>query len=285
MNRGVASNYIRRCFEPSDRLAVVLLNKRSGAVTQRLASAERIASPEFQSWLRHENAHKHEIYVSMNVLRGDARGRTKDDIATIRHIYLDFDKNGSAALRTLFNRSDMPVPSFIVNTSPNKWQVIWQAEGFTKDTAEDLQKRLARETGADLAATDCTRVLRLPGFYNHKYERPYLVRAEPHAAMAGTIYRPEDFPEFRRDRPNSAERLDFASLSKSGGALSQSERDWAYAKRALARGDSPEMVAAAIAVHRRYEKHNPQDYAELTVKKAAQSLNAETRQIEDRPER
>jgi hypothetical protein len=39
--------------------------------------------------------------------------------------------------------------------------------------------------------------------------------------------------------------------------VSQSERDWAYAKRALARGESEANVIAAIVSHRRYDKHNP----------------------------
>jgi hypothetical protein len=56
------------------------------------------------------------------------------------------------------------------------------------------------------------------------------------------------------------------------GELSQSERDWAYAKRSLARGDPEDLVVAAIASHRRYDKHNPQYYAELTVHKARESL-------------
>jgi len=57
--------------------------------------------------------------------------------------------------------------------------------------------------------------------------------------------------------------------------LSQSERDWAYAKRALARGERQEAVVAAIASYRRFDKPSPQYYAELTVRKAAESLNAE----------
>ena len=37
-----------------------------------------------------------------------------------------------------------------------------------------------------------------------------------------------------------------------------------------------DLIVTAIAVHRRFDKHNPQAYAELTVRKAAQSLEAET---------
>ena len=171
------------------------------------------------------------------------------------------------------------MPSYVVNTSPGKWRVSWQVEGFAKDQAEDLQRALARETGADPAATDCARVLRLPGFYNHKYARPYLVRVEPHAAIAGLIYRPEQFPKFPRDeraiRNQSGENGQAPARNHTPGAISQSERDWAFARRALARGEPEESVIAAIASYRRYEKHNPQYYAEHTVRKAAQSLRTE----------
>ncbi len=48
------------------------------------------------------------------------------------------------------------------------------------------------------------------------------------------------------------ERAGSASSSQSG--ISQSERDWAYAKRALARGDSPDAVIAAISQYRTGQK-------------------------------
>src|SRR5215472_4780776 len=188
-----SSQYVKRTFESSDRLAVVLMNKRTSTVIQRIASAETIASDNFQAWLRHQNAQKYEVYISMNALQPGARGRTKADVAVIRHIYLDFDENGTDAVQQLFKRQDLPVASHVINSSPDKWQVSWRVQGFVKDEAEHLQRSLARETGADPAATDCARVLRLPGFYNHKYTRAHLVRVEPHAAITGTIYRPEHF--------------------------------------------------------------------------------------------
>ena len=126
-------------------------------------------------------------------------------------------------------------------------------EGFTKEEAENLQRALARETRADLAATDCARVLRLPGFDNHKYSQSYLVRVEPHAA-AGLIYRPEQFPKFPQERsawhPTGEEGRPPWARNRASGANSQSERDWAFARRALARGESQESVIAAIASYR-----------------------------------
>jgi hypothetical protein len=274
----VPGPYLRASFEPTDRLAVVLVSKRPDSVIQRIATADKIASQDFQAWLRYQNSQRYEIYVSMNALREGARGRTKEDVAVIRHVYLDFDDNGTAAVRDLFKRQDLPTPSHVLNTSPDKWQVTWRVEGFIKDEAENLQRALARETGADPAATDCARVLRLPGFNNHKYSQPYLVRVEPHAAIAGLVYRPEQFPKFPQERsvhPTGEEGRPPGARNRASGAISQSERDWAFARRALARGESEDSVIAAIASYRRYEKHNPQYYAELTVRKAVQSLRVQ----------
>jgi len=93
------------------------------------------------------------------------------------------------------------------------------------------------------------------------------------------IYRPEQFPKFspeeRAIRHQSSENGQAAARNHTAGALSQSERDWAFARRALARGEPEESVIAAIASYRRYEKHNPQYYAEHTVQKAVQSLRVQ----------
>ena len=53
---------------------------------------------------------------------------------------------------------------------------------------------------------------------------------------------------------------------------SQSERDWAYAKRALARGDDPEVVIQRIADYRAEDKADPNYYARRTVTKAQAAL-------------
>jgi hypothetical protein len=59
--------------------------------------------------------------------------------------------------------------------------------------------------------------------------------------------------------------------AKPTGASTQSEHDWAYARRALARGDDPEQLIRAIAQYRS-DKPNPKYYAAHTVEKAAAAL-------------
>ena len=56
--------------------------------------------------------------------------------------------------------------------------------------------------------------------------------------------------------------------------MSQSEHDWAYAKRALARGDDPEEVIRRIADYRATDKHDPAYYARHTVEKALTELQS-----------
>jgi hypothetical protein len=247
MTREIASDYIRRNFELSDRLAVVLVNRRTHSVMQRIAAAEKIAGPDFQAWLRHKNANGYEVYISMNALSKNATGRTKVDVENIRHLYLDFDDDGTAAVERLLARRDLPKPNYVINTSPGKWQVVWKVQGFGKEQAEGFQRDLSRQMGADPAATDCSRVLRLPGFFNHKYASRVWIGVQVNTSET---YGPERFPKFP-----IAERGDrFAPPSKSHGSrnvpakLSQSERDWAYAKRALARGEPEDAVVNAIAV-------------------------------------
>ena len=150
----LASEYIRSGFRPRDRHALFLLHRRSGGVVQRVVAAEDIASDETLQWLARKNSQGFEVYVGMNALKPDAQGRTKADIADIRHLYLDFDRDAKAALSNLQARDDTPEPNRILDTSPGKLQVVWKVERFTLDEAESLQRRLAGEFGADPAATD-----------------------------------------------------------------------------------------------------------------------------------
>ena len=282
-NSKLAAEYIRSGFRPRDRHALFLLHRRSDGVIQRVVNAEDIASDETLQWLARKNREGFEVYVGMNALKPDAQGRTKADIASIRHLYLDLDRDAEAALSSLQSRDGMPEPNRVLDTSPGKLQVVWKVEGFTLDDAESLQRRLADEFGADPAATDAARVLRLPGFLNHKYEPPHAVGVR---ALSERIHQPADFRSFR-DRPQSetAQPPPRAPKRISPGHVSQSERDWAYAKRELWRGRDPNAVANAIAEFRKGEKSDPRYYAERTVQRAGEALAAEGRSRQAGPDR
>jgi RepB DNA-primase from phage plasmid len=263
-----ASDYILQNFEDSDRIAILVRNRRSGETVQRITTAKNAASEDFQEWLRHKNVGS-DVYVSMNTLKSDAQGRTKDDIETIRHLYLDIDHNGSLALETLENSALVPRPNYVLETSPEKYQVVWKVEGIAQDQAEALQRAMVREFGGDPAATDSTRVLRLPNFVNRKYETEHVVLAQSEATQT---YHIEDFRLHTDAHDDQREYRPHQSSPRTTRIeLSQSERDWAFAKRALARGDDPEEVIRRIADYRADEKHP--NYARYTVEKAQAAVN------------
>src|SRR5712691_7319989 len=87
-----ASEYILDNFELTDRIAMLVLNRGFGETVQRITSAQKAASPEFQAWLRYKNANGSDIYLGMNPLKKDAPTRTKEEIESIRHVYLDLDQ-------------------------------------------------------------------------------------------------------------------------------------------------------------------------------------------------
>src|SRR5437667_10704624 len=86
-----ASEYILDNFEHTDRIAVLVLNREFGETIQRITSAQKAASPEFQAWLRYKNANGSDIYIGMNPLKKDDSTRTKENIESIRNVNLDLD--------------------------------------------------------------------------------------------------------------------------------------------------------------------------------------------------
>ena len=88
------------------------------------------------------------------------------------------------------------------------------------------------------------------------------------------VYCPENF-HVQEDSPESSRHIGDSQTSSRripAGHRSQSEADWAYAKRALARGDDPEVVIHRIADFRSEDKSDPVYYARLTVTKARAHL-------------
>ena len=266
-----ASEYISDNFKPSDRIAVLVLNRNLGETTQRITTAQKAASPEFQAWLRYKNANGADIYVGMNPLKQDASTRTKDDIETIRHLYVDLDHDGTAGLEAIKNSDLVPQPNYVLNTSPDKFQVIWKVEGIAPEEAEDLQRAMVREFAGDPAATDSTRVLRLPGFANKKYDQDFYVQARSESTQT---YHIRDFkvPIDSQDAPRLQNEETARNHRAPGSTLTQSEHDWAYAKRALTRGDDPDLVTRRIADYRSDDKPDPNYYARHTVIKAQAEL-------------
>lgn len=182
--------FLKAAFESQDWIAVLL--KRQGSTIQRVGPLDLIASPNFQAWLRWANAGHYNVYVSVNVVTPGQRSRRREAIHTVRHVFLDLDRDVDNVLHEILHGPDLPTPSCILHTSPNRAQVLWRVSGFSPESAERLQKHLARELGCDRAATSAAQMARIPGFYNHKHDPPPRVDAD--YLRINRPYTPANFP-------------------------------------------------------------------------------------------
>ncbi len=187
-----AARFARIAYEPSDWIAVFLKSYESGRVIQRVGPVERLEAEPLRRWLCSMNARGFNIYVTVNSLRPGRRSRTRESVASIRHVFVDADVEGDAVLASVRARSDLPPVSYVLHSSPGRVHLFWRARDFDASYIECLQKRLAAELRTDLAATPTTQMTRLPGFVNHKRERPYLVTIDYFDIKRR--FEPADFP-------------------------------------------------------------------------------------------
>src|ERR1700723_476900 len=270
-----APEYVRELFGPEDNAAILVRNRSTGHTVQTISKAETIASPDYQSWLAGQSASGYDVFVGMNPIKDGAFSRTKGDIKDIRHVYLDLTRKGPEALEAIRNSTELPPPNSALETSPAKHQVVWRVMGFSQDDAEALLHNLANKFDGDLAATDSRRVLRLPGFANRKLPEEFIVQARQESDAVYTLRDftiDEDSPETPRYFADGQERR----WTVPSHHKSQSEQDWAYAKRALARGDDSEVVIQRIADYRAEDKDDPNYYARRTVTRAQAELKNST---------
>ena len=70
---------------------------------------------------------------------------------------------------------------------------------MAKEKPEEIERGLVADTGADPAVVDIARVLRLPGFYNHKYSRPHMVVVESRSSQISGPERTEVVGEMQTE--------------------------------------------------------------------------------------
>jgi hypothetical protein len=185
------------------------------------------------------------IYVAANPLRSDRRNRTKDSIATLRHLYLDFDIDGEARLTSLPTSDTVPTPTAILSTSLGKHQILCRINSFTFERQESL-KLFAIPFGGDPACMDCNRVLRLPGFRNCKNDPSYPTTVK---YSCDSTSNPGDF---RLDIPAAiALPLPHAMPSREHpGKHTTSEHDWAWILHDFANGKGAAKLTRTIPSRR-----------------------------------
>lgn len=164
-------------FSTTDHVAILAVPRRSETgVVQEVMRAGTLAHPDTQRRLQDLNREGYDVYCTVNAVKPDARSRTKADIADVRRLQLDLDDNGRqglAKLRADVDAGRVPSPAVVMQSSKGRFQVLWHTVpgAWTPAAAEAVMTRLAHAYGGDRVVTDVARVMRLPGFANHKEGR------------------------------------------------------------------------------------------------------------------
>lgn len=106
------------------------------------------------------------IFVARNQCTGH---RNEKNTTRIRGVHADLDDVSEVQMAALM--AVLP-PSIIVESSAGRYQLYWQladGEALSKEEAKAINQCLSRDYGADPAAVDVSRLLRLPGFKHMKY--------------------------------------------------------------------------------------------------------------------
>ena len=192
LDRDAPLRFLQTAFHPEDWVAIFLKSYETGRVMQRVGPVDWVMHPRFQAWLRFKSLSGFNVYCGVNAIAPWKRKRTRECIGAVRHVFLEADHDGSVVLARIAGRPDLPKPSYVLQSSPNRVHVFWRATGFGPTHVETLQRQLAHQLETDPAATPVTQASRLPGFFNQKYSRPNLVTIDYYST--DRLFTPADFP-------------------------------------------------------------------------------------------
>jgi putative DNA primase/helicase len=107
------------------------------------------------------------IFIARNQCDGH---RSEKNVIRVRGVHADMDDVSASELAAVLARLE---PTIVVQSSTsNRCQLYWQLaddEEMSKDEAKLINQGIAKIHGADPAAVDVSRLLRLPGFKHMKY--------------------------------------------------------------------------------------------------------------------
>lgn len=205
------ASVISAIFEQSDIVEVRWFNAH-GEVKQHWLTASELkaAACEVADTLAADNAQGWNVYFGVNP-RKAKQVAGDESILVARASFADIDDADLTVEQVIgrIENAGLPSPSIIV-FSGHGWHVYWSMSEFSDLKAwRDLQADLSRLLGSDPKVKNPERVMRLPGFDNHKPGKPVvksaLVDCEPGRRYEFSQLR-EIVPQHPKPTPRPAPR-------------------------------------------------------------------------------
>jgi hypothetical protein len=172
-----AVEYYLALYDASDIVCTTIIHgtktySNGGAVTENFFTpVSALISDAGVAKLTKRNADGWHIFCSMQPFVADAKNRTKSNVKEVRHVFIDCDVDGDKSLadvRAAVASGEVPPPTVIVQSSPGRFQIVWNVMKFSPAQCEAMNENLCIRFNSDAAATDIARVLRVPSFVNVK---------------------------------------------------------------------------------------------------------------------
>jgi RecA-family ATPase len=129
---------------------------------------EKTLKIQIKEFLKEYPAKKYDLYFCPVTYKNNKR--RKAEANDIKYLWQDIDEKDDI-------ESLNPKPTYMWESSPNKYQGLWEIDRYLKpEEAEVLNKALSEYIGAD-KCHDIGHVLRIPGTINHKYKDKPIVGA------------------------------------------------------------------------------------------------------------
>jgi putative DNA primase/helicase len=154
------------------------------------------------------------IFVARNQCTGH---RSEPNVTRVRGVHADMDDVTEAQLAAV--TAILPASIVVQSSGPDRFQLYWQlAEGetLTKPETKAINQCLVNRHGADKAAVDVARLLRLPGFKHMKYradgKTPMVVATFNGHTYTAALIR-QAFPPSQTDGPAGKQSINFQTTT------------------------------------------------------------------------
>lgn len=270
--------YTSLLYNQTDRIALCLI--RGQAVQHRFLAVKDIG--KFIPFLQAMNCQGWNIYITPSVMKAGVKNRTKDSFMPEQDVVF-VDADNKQAMEKV--RAKYPYPTLVVKTSIGHYHIYWKLdEKISIEKQEDIMKFLARDIGADPAATDVSRVLRLPGFWHKSKDNTVDIVFSRAEKVNYKSFRSALPFQVIPAPPNNCTRSGIGVcgvqrrdvyvsdiVGRDGEKLvfvSKSEEDWYLVNSWLRQGISRKECIERLKERRAGEKKNIDYYASYTVKNA-----------------
>ena len=134
------------------------------------------------------SANRHGLAVAVMVNKTDGKGRKKENVTTVRALFVDLDGSPLCPVESSKAR-----PHLVIETSPGRFHAYWLVENCSLSEFKLLQLALANKFDGDKSAADIAKPMRLPGFL-HQKGTPSMSRIKDITSIAER-YKVEDLVE------------------------------------------------------------------------------------------